>query len=819
MARPLLRSFIYFTFLTSMFLSAACDLSGCIGGCEMGCAGCSDCGCDGCELEPIPGGYPSSARIENAAQVRLTSSGVDFLNDNLAPIVEEVAGDQLLFDIGEQDIPVVGTLCPGGGCFAKIDIEDVDITPSAPRSLRIDLLVNITSVDDMGARASWPVDPLIGSCSIDVDTSMGGTPGVEFVVNVDLAEITSGPRAGYSEIIIGEAVFGDNGIEGGNFDGCGASFLLTIFGGFIRESINGLVTDSEFTCQTQGTAGCPGDSVPDDAGDPDSICRKAGTDECVEILLGIENRLDLGGALASISPGSRAIIEALFAAQGDGQMVNNGASVNLYGGLESVEHNECVPEVPAPPLPTISEIAAFDGNNIPGGTDTAHVGIGISEQFMNYAGYGAYDSGLLCLGITTSFEQLISTGLFSLAIRSLGALSFPEMSAPIGISLRPQAPPDFTVGDPDMGEPLLDIILPLEVDFYVWSSERYVRFMTYAANLGIALDLEVEDGAITPVIGDITADGAEVKNAELLTEDPAMLAETITSLLSTVAGMFTGGIDPIELPDIMGIGLDLPPGGIGAVEEGGERFLGIWANLVAAGAAPLTGTVETQASVVDLALDEHAMALETWKDGALPRLVVQAQAAGPNEVEYEYAYRLNRTQWSAWQSDSRIVIDDEEALLFQGRHALEVKARVVGEHASADPTPVQLEVLVDILPPELDVNRLEAGGTLLRAFDVVTEPGILETRFRRDGGEWGAWQTLPAEGLHLEGDPDLLEVEVRDEAGNVGAYEGAIIRGRPDSSASSGCDCAVVGEPSDNVPAALLGLGVLGFFLTRRRRD
>src|SRR5690606_4722476 len=114
----------------------------------------------------------------------------------------------------------------------------------------------------------------------------------------------------------------------------------------------------------------------------------------------------------------------------------------------------------------------------------SHVGIGIAEAFLDYAAYGLFDSGLLCLGVGTRLSQQLSTGLVSALIGSLNALTFPEENSALSIALRPQAPPDVHLGTGVEADPLLQISLPaVEADFYVWSSERYVRFMTFKTDL------------------------------------------------------------------------------------------------------------------------------------------------------------------------------------------------------------------------------------------------------------------------------------------------------------------------------------------------
>lgn len=48
------------------------------GGCSSGCAGCG--------VTPLPGGFPKPSVITNAASLRVTRQGLDFLGDNLGTI-------------------------------------------------------------------------------------------------------------------------------------------------------------------------------------------------------------------------------------------------------------------------------------------------------------------------------------------------------------------------------------------------------------------------------------------------------------------------------------------------------------------------------------------------------------------------------------------------------------------------------------------------------------------------------------------------------------------------------------------------------------
>src|SRR5215831_14473324 len=67
--------------------------------------GCSS-GCSGCGSTPLAGGFKKENTIANAASVRVTRSGLDFLAQNLPSIASQVASANngvLPFDIPKTD--------------------------------------------------------------------------------------------------------------------------------------------------------------------------------------------------------------------------------------------------------------------------------------------------------------------------------------------------------------------------------------------------------------------------------------------------------------------------------------------------------------------------------------------------------------------------------------------------------------------------------------------------------------------------------------------------------------------------------------------
>ncbi|MFW6197450.1 MAG: MYXO-CTERM sorting domain-containing protein, partial [Myxococcota bacterium] len=621
---------------------------------------------------------------------------------------------------------------------------------------------------------------------------------------------------------------GDGGLVGIIVDLFGSLFGSLLIDP-LQDQVGSLANDliTEQLCQTPGEVGCPTGSS-----DRDGVCIDDTTGECAPIVLGMEGQGDVGSSLlGGFAPGVHGRLRFLAALAGDGRMRNGGISLSMAGGTQSLDetltefpgHNPCVPATDPPVLPDVSISEKLEDNSFPG-VGTAHVGIGVSEQFIDHAAWHVFDSGMLCIGAGTSLAQELSTGLFSLVVGSLNNLTFPESNQPLAMMIRPQAPPDIDIGDTMAGHAVMNVTLPeTEIDFYVWSQERYVRFMTYKADLSLDVDLMVDSaaGTLSPVIGEVVADNAEILNSELLREDPAMLAETITGVIGSFAGMLTGSLagSGIELPEIEGFKLLVPEGGIQGFEDGGDRFLGIFANLELANDSASTMAAhptETEIEDVEVSLDPRSLQLETWNQGEPTTIRARAEAFGTG-VDYEYSYRLDGMEWSAWTDDPELVITDD-VLQLQARHTLEVRSRVAGLPRTVDPTPASEPILVDVQAPQVQTEQTDEGVRVVAA-DVVTPRDQLEYRHRRDGSEWSEWAAY-GDGPVLDAESEAdVEVEVRDEARNVGSNRQALIRGLPDPSGGGACDCAVPGSGSGSTPLAGLGiLLALGAVLRRRRR-
>ena len=820
----------------SLVLMLGLTVFSCSGG-----GGCSSC--EGCGVTPIAGGYPTGERIANSAQVRLTSSGIGFIEDNITAVVGTLLPDGLDFPIPRSEFSAAGTVtvCPDEDCVAHLEIRSLDLLPVAPNRLRAHIELYMQSRDTTGTPRGLPLDYWACNGNLNIDTAADGGDRDIIGVNADIvfASEDRAPRTGYTRLVVENvAIDPAQPIETSDLRvrDCLISGLINLFRPTLINQLTSQISDlangaiAEQLCQTHGEYGCPDGtfSVPDSS--PDAVCRfgPAESDECVPILLGMDGEGDLGGTLlGGFSPGTHAYAQFLLAAGGNhptmggaGEAVNGGMTIDFFGGFRGTDrtfnttpaHHSCVPTIPPPDRPEIPQLAAFRGNVIPGTSTETHVGFGIAEAYMDYAGYGMFDSGMLCLGAGTRLSQQLSTGLVSALIRSLNELTFPQGSSPLTIAIRPQTPPDFTIGAGTEGDPLLQIALDqLQMDFYVWSTERYVRFMTFQTDLTIGIDLSVADNQLVPEIKYVNSTNSVVTNSELLSEQPTALASTLETVIGSFAGMLSSSISPFDLPDIMGFQLEVPAGGVTRVREGEHNFLGIFANLALA-SAPYTAPVETTLRVSDLTLDRRSMDPNTWNEGEGNHVWLHFGAEGPLAVQFEYSYRIDGGPWSAWTTEPRVRVEDD-VLLLQARHEIEGRARVAGEHASTDESPARAELLIDILPPTVHVART-AGGVNVRANDIITASDMLEVRYQVDG-EWTDWGHVFT--LDVPHDDADVVVEVRDEAGNVGRSQSALIRGLPNANVE-GCGCSAPGSSGGGTPLALVGLlGLFGLVVARRR--
>ncbi len=737
----------------------------------------------------------------------------------------------------------------------NLDISAVDMTPDR---LRVDVGIHARSVNAAGTVTPFPVRGfgIVPNCTIGINTTNGSTPTIDFRAEIAITEQTTGARAGYGKFELLTARFVGQGLQQEDMAiGCSGlvgsviSLFQGVIYGTIEMTVEGLINEGDLIQQfaqlpqpaladptnNNALTLCPAGSA---ARASDGICyqdtnndgiNQAGESTAVPLLLGLEGRLDMGGFLSAISPGLRAAVDIIAAVDGEARAVNVvtpppagtlGYTIDLFGGFNTLQASSCITDLENPPtIPTVTEAAAFRG----GEGDANHFSLGLSEEVMNYGAYQLWRSGALCLQVTTRLDQLLSTGLFSVLIGSLNDLAFPSSGAAIGIALRPQQPPVITLGAGTEEDPFITVALPeLALDFYVWSTERYVRFMTFTSDVVAQVNLPLSNGAITPEIVRVSLDNSSVSNNELIREDPARVTRAVESVVPLALGMVGGAIPTISINDLLAgaalpIGINLADDAIRLVESDDERFLGVFVDLETASPTPFTQRVETEVELVTVNVpDSSIFHIDTLGVGERPSIEIAINAAGPDGVEYEYQHRVDGQIWSEWTRSPYAVISHDSFLL-QGRHSVDARARVVGGTGSTDLTPARAEFLIDVLSPRVE-TVITQDGTVLRAADAVSYAEALEFRYRELGAtEWSSWSTLGTPERLVADAAGQFEFEVRDEAGNVGSNTESL-RGLPPPSDGGGCGDCSTGENDASRPLyGLLSLLALGLMLRRKR--
>ncbi len=866
------------------------------GGCSSGCGGCGG-------TTPLPGGYPKDKAIENAASVRVSRPGLDFVEKNLPAVVSKVIsapGGTLGFDVPNidpaktqiADLSIFGkvyidpNVCPGGPdpkatppkCHADVGIGKATFLIDSVKPNAITIKATIPLVlQDTPIQATVNYDPPIlpsvdlGSITLHIGYGDGGCDGngkpqvtphaLPVGITIPLVEETTAPRQGYTKIDVQNAVVDLNGLSDNDVQVCSNCGFATAICSAITNSsfVKGLAVDplkSGLADQVKSLLAdqlctkpvatlnppCPTGSTPNASND--KCVYTSDKNKCVPMLLGTDAHIDLGGFLKSISPGTSGGLDFGLAANGAmkpfpnanagaGGRTPNGVTLGMIGGVTAQPPSKCVPQadlkvptgIPLPDelAPTVNDPAT-----------TPHVGIALSGRFLDYSMGSVYNSGLLCLGVSSEQFDMLRAGLLSILIPSLKNLTFQNGDAAAAIATRPQGPPSVKVGGgTDINkDPLLTITLPkFALDFYLWHQERFTRVFTFESDLTIPVNLQTgkdpvknPKGGILPAIGDIKVANGKVTNADLLMDEPALVAGALQGLLGGISKQLVGGgFSPIDLSGATSsLGLNLEIASIKKLTKGTDDFVGIFANL---SKAPGTATVEadTKATLVSKKVVAERMTLATMERESRPELVVDVSSPiDDGKHVIEYSWWIDGGTRSPWTKDKRITVSDDQ-LFLQGKHVLKVAARIADEADTEDGTPAEIPFTIDAVAPFVNVEKVGSVVTL-EAWDIVSSKEALAARYQLDSGELSAWQSVESLARIEVGQASILTVEVKDEEGNVRSVKQELLRGKADgtlAAAGSGCSCDVPGnkEPSKSGLFALaLGLLGIGVIAARRRR-
>ena len=863
--------------MTALGISTTLLIAGCGGG------GCST-GCGGSSV--IPGGFPKASRVTNAAGVRVTRAGLDFIQANLGTVITNVLSGGggtvkdgvLTFEIPQSDgtvknpipfLPDISyTICVGGPkptedppkCVVEINvkgIKDVKLKSQGPHDLIIDAVIPIRlrNLPLKVAGISTTAGLGVGSSS-----DCGTLTYVDVPVTADVSlenipdDATHTARAGYTKINIAKMTFDQTPVKD-NFKFCGGGIGTAILNlikplivGFISGGLGDKLTGplANATCMKaqkldDGTLQCPTGTF-----NRSGTCRYADDDagECVPMLLGLESRFDLSGLLASLSPGTSGGLDFMLASGGDmnpapGSDPNtNGITLNMLGGALPHPISNCVPQVDNPPPTGILIPDELQTNTItPWAEPTPpHLGIGLAERYLNHAATGAYNSGLFCIGVSSEQITQLDAGLFKLLLPSIDQISegfsAGDSHPSMGLSIRPQKPPVITVGDntDDFSSPLLGLALKdTDLDFYMWSENRFIRLFTGRIDITVPINLDSTPAGLQiklPAKNPITFANPRISNNGILLEDDAKVGKLVQSIGGLIPTTALSSIKPFNLDSSLkslGLKLVIPKDGIRKLTKGDERFLAIYATLdVATSGMP---TTRTSAKITGMTLDPSSyLKLETFGDHPAEITMHAESDLDDGSRAIEYSYKVDGGSWTPFTKGRDFPLFSPY-LVLEGRHTAQVTSRIEGL-PETEGEAVTVPFVIDLRAPVVRVQSASPGVVKILASDLVTPSESLKVEMRLDEGMWtlvpgvegkGAIErfvTVPEGATHVD-------VRATDESGNVGQSTSALLRGRADPTVAgkAGCGCSVPRNDSSGTSAALLGAAaLLGVVVERRRR-
>jgi len=805
--------------------------------------GCGACGA----TQPLPtGGLPKTQTVEGGAQIRVTPQGFTKLTSILPGLLNQQLSNG--FCVGQNSfgfsVPLVGftgvAMCNtnnGGcnpGCKANVGVNNNGVAMSVTnaQTLNVALSLNLqTTIHFDGQIAGSSV----GSCNLGINSNdFGGDFDIAFGIQPTTGELTVN-LAGINNFHLGM-----------DFSGCGfisdvadlvSGLVDSIEGSFLAPFVNAILTPI-LNNLVQGLLPNP---------------------------LGIAGVLDVGQLMAGISPGTKGEMEARIVPGGYVDLVGGGMSLGVITGVNSdidpttrtgmradnvpfaSEPSLCVPPLGTPDfgaapfaLPTSSRgtfrldpADEFNGSPDPG----ADIAMGLSHTTLDQLGHHLVTSGGMCLGVGTSYINQLNVGTIGILVPSLGDLD-DSGKAPLLLVTRPQRELTFDIGDNTAQSPAVTIrVSHLEVDFYAFLFERYVRAFTLDLSLNIGVNLQFQQmpgmpAQILPSLVGISSQDVtlQVLNSEFVKETPAHLESVLPSVFDLVTPLL-GNLPPINVPTFAGFSLDNLS--IQKVTTSQDEFLALYASLGAnammrqigvpmpyalpqpaprsTGAAHLTGVHTPKPEVI-------IHGLERSKTSELPTITFQADQSDASGRELEWSWNFNGGIWHDWRPGGRFEITDR-AFAWQGHYQIGMKSRVKGDYHTVSESTVT-PVTIDSLGPKIQVAKAHWTDNdmfVIPAVDIVDGQNI-EIAYGVPGDANPSTEWLPyaadmgldksvADKLSRNG---LIAVHAKDQTGNITIELVAPFHGQ---AGASGCGCGA-GAPG---AGGIAMIAIVGFVVLRRR--
>ncbi len=814
--------------------------------------GCGACG----SSQPLPNGrLPTDQTVEGGAQIRVTPQGMQKLTSILPPVINQglgngfcaINGGSLGVSIAGFDL-VAAKYCQShsaacgnnNGCTvsAQLNTNGLTTSPGPNGTLRVNISTKLSTTIHLDfVLAGITVD----SCNLSISSNN---------LNGSL-DILPGIKAADGELNLSVASVNSFQLNL-NWSGCGIiSDIGQLITGFIDAIIPAIkaILPPIINPLLQSLLPNP---------------------------LGIKGMMDIGGLLEGISPGTDGFMEARIVPGGyAGVTANGGLNLGVITGLNADEDpatrtpdldsepHLCVPPIPAPvyTLPTVARsglggstfqlapAGQFSGSPDP----AADLAMGVSKTTLNLIGHHLVTSGGLCLGVGTPLIKQLNVGTIGILVPSLGELQSEMGNDPLLLVTRPQREVTFDIGDNTVASPAVTIHLDhLEVDFYAFLYERYVRAFTLDLTMNVGINLDFEQmgsnpAVIKPSLVGISASEVTVKvlNSQFVKETPQHLEMVLPSVFDLVTPLL-GSLPDIPVPSFAGFTLNNLS--IQKVVTTQDQFLALYASL--GSSAMMRTLAETNADWNDavhqmdfdiplvkataagkarlLTVDTPAPevirdALINTEPSGLPSVKFDVDRYDSQGRQLEWSYNINNGLFHPWTSASPMVIYDK-AFAWQGKYEIGLRSRVKGDYHTVSEV-TRTPVVIDSVGPRVVADKAAWDGDQwsVPVWDIVDGKDVY-VAFGEVGADKPQTDWVPARSASLarataamfadKGNGELA-VFTRDMTGNESIALVAPFHGQ---AGASGCSCETSSAPGAG-SLALFGLVGLGVFGRKRRRS